>query len=351
MKLCKLEELKVGDRLARAVLASDYQVLLASRTILTKEYIDKLVEFKVEEVYVFDDNLTIDKETVMVARQEVGSAYHQKVKNIMEKHVYSRTKKLQELAVTADEIIMNVLEEDDVVGHVYEIRERSADIYEHSISICVLAVLVALQMRMDKQTIHDISIACLLHDIGLRYMFFDYTSRHLTEYNAVELAEYYKHPIYGYTSLQGESWITNNGKLIILHHHEHIDGSGFPLKMKESPLAAQIVTICDAFDEMICGIAQEPKKTHEATAHLRKYRGTKYNEMIVNILLEFLASYPIGTIVVTSDLGTGIVIGQNRGYPDRPIIRLIKDNNGDVISGDEVVDMKKSDSYIKNVLE
>ena len=352
MKLCRLSELKEGDRLARAVLGFDYQVLLSGKTVLTADYIEKLADLGINEVYVYDGDVCLDAATELLVKHEVSTLFHEKVKNIMEKHVYSRNSKLQELANAAEEIVVNVMEEIDVVDHMYEIRERGADLYEHSISLCTLATLVSLKLRLDRKTIRDVSIACLLHDIGLRYMSFECSSRSVDEYNPVEAAEYYKHPIYGYTSLKDEKWISDIGKSIILYHHEHIDGSGFPLKMKESPLEAQIVAVCDAFDEMVCGICQKRLKVHEAIDSLRKHRGVRYNEIIVNILLEYLATYPLGTIVVTNAGETGMVIRQNRGYSDRPALRIIKDGQGNALDEEVILDLKKArEFYITDVLD
>ena len=62
-------------------------------------------------------------------------------------------------------------------------------------------------------------------------------------------------------------------KKIILYHHERLDGSGFPLKLKEAeiPFSCQIVVVCDAFDEMICGIAQRRSKVYEAVEYLKSF--------------------------------------------------------------------------------
>jgi HD-GYP domain-containing protein (c-di-GMP phosphodiesterase class II) len=257
----------------------------------------------------------------------------------MEKHIYAQNKELQKLDQTANEIISNILEESDVVDRIFDIKERSSDIYEHSISTCTLATLVSLKLRLDKKMVHDISVACLLHDIGLRYLSFDFENLDYDDFNNVEAAEYSKHPIYGYTSLKDETWISETSKMIILYHHECIDGSGFPMKMKDSPFEAQIVAVCEVFDEMICGICWKRRKVHEAIAHLRSYRGKKYNETIVNILLEYLAVYPVGTYVITNFNQMGVVIRQNRGFSDRPMIKLIKDENGNMLEEQIMIDL------------
>jgi HD-GYP domain-containing protein (c-di-GMP phosphodiesterase class II) len=351
VKLCKITDLKEGDLLARAVFGYDYQILLADDTILTSDYIEKLHNMGITEVYIHENDYLVN-ESPSVIRLEMEKSFHKSVRGILEKHVHSRNQDLQKLSQTAEEIIMNILEEKDVVDRIYDIKERSSDIYEHSISTCTLATLVALKMRLDKKTIHDISVACLLHDIGLRYLNFEYDGSDFDDFSSVQKSEYYKHPIYGYTALKDEAWISEIGKYIILYHHECVDGTGFPLRMKDTPLEAQLVTVCDAFDEMISGIFQKRKKVHEAIEHLRDYRGKKYNEIIVNILLEFLAVYPMGTHVITSEEEVGIVIQQNRGYSDRPVIKIIKDKEGNPAAEQRVIDLKTDTTiYIEKVME
>jgi HD-GYP domain-containing protein (c-di-GMP phosphodiesterase class II) len=345
LKLKKLAEVKEGDLLARAVFSSDYQILLADDTILTVDYIEKLNALGITAVYVHAEGYR-NEESVSAMMDEIEELFHENVKNILERHIYARNWELRKLSQTAEEIISNILEERDVINRIYDIRERSSDIYEHSIATCTLATLVSLKLRLDKKTIHDISVACLLHDIGLRYLNFEYDGRYLSDFNAVEANDYYKHPIYGYTSLKDESWISEIGKLIILYHHENLDGSGFPMKMKDAPLEAQIVSICNTFDEMISGICREQSKVHTAIEHLRVNRGKKYNDIIVNVLLEYLAVYPVGTNVITSDNEVGVVIRQNRGFSDRPVIKIFKDKDGLQLSELRIIDLKKEPTIL-----
>lgn len=351
MKVCKVEDLVEGQKLSRAVLSYDYQVLLAEATVLTGDYIDKLKNMGITEVHIRDENYH-NIEAVSVMKQEMVKLIHKSVRNILEKHMYSRNTELQKLSKTAEEIVMNILKEKEVVDRIYDIRERSSDLYEHSISTCSLATLVALRLGLDNEKVHDISVACLLHDIGLRYLNFEYIGRTLDDFNTVEAVEYYKHPIYGYTSIKEETWISELAKSIILHHHENMDGSGFPMRIKDIPPEARIVATCDVFDEMICGICQKRLKVYEAIENLKAFCGIRYDEKVVGALLEFLAVYPVGSIVITNEGETGIVIRQNKAFSDRPIIKIIKNKEGNPLNEDRLVDMLKENTvFIEKVVE
>lgn len=348
MRLCKVENLAGTEVLAKDALTMEYKILLAAGTQLKPEYIEKLKELNILEVYVKEE--APDTKQVVILKEDVEAGFRSKVKSILEKHTYSHNEKLMELAQTADTIITNILEEEEVVEKIYDIKERSSDIYEHSISLCSLATLVALKMGLSQETVHDIGVSSLLHDLGLRYLSIPYENQNPDELSEMEYAEYKKHPIYGYTTLRDENWISEAGKNMILYHHERLDGSGYPLKTTNSTEECCIIQICDAFDEMICGIGCERSKVFEAVRYLRNNRDIKFNGKIVDILLEFTAVYPAGTVVKTNKGETGIVLYQNKQFPDRPVIRITQDRNGTAV--DMVKDLTEfNDLYIDSVVE
>lgn len=350
MKLCKVTDLKGGEVLAKTVMTSDFKILLSDGIELRPEYIDKIKELGITEVYI-TENVLHEKE-VLLLKSNLERTFHDKVKNIMEKHVYRQSRELMELSQTADSIISNILEEDEIVEQIFDIRERSSDIYEHSVNICSLAVLVALKMKLEKDIAHDIAVGCLLHDLGLRYLEIPYTNQNMDELSKTELVEYKKHPVYGYAAVEKETWISNLSKKIILSHHESMDGSGFPLKLKEVPYEVKIVSVCDTFDEMICGIGCERQKVYQAVEYLKAFKGVKFDTGIVDTFLGFTAVYPVGSKVLLSNNYIGKVVSQNREFPDRPVIQVVRDDQGDVVTTIFLIDLIKSNNiFIEKVLE
>lgn len=337
MRLCKVEDLTGKEILARSVMTLQYQVLLSEGTPLREEYIDKLKQLDIKEVYIEDEHL--DTRSVVILREEIEESVKSKVKDILEKHTYSHNETLVELCQTADRIITNILKENEVVEKIYDIKERSSDIYEHSISICSLSTIVALKMGLSPEKVHDIGVSCLLHDIGLRYLTIKYENQDLEQLSGPEYTEYKKHPVYGYSALRNERWISEASKNMILYHHERLDGSGYPLRASEIPLECRIIQVCDAFDEMICGIGCKRTKVYEAIEYLKVYKDIKFDGNIVDIFLEFTAVYPAGSKVKTNEGEIGIVLYQNQHFPDRPVIRIVSDR------------MHKEVNIIKDLLE
>jgi HD-GYP domain-containing protein (c-di-GMP phosphodiesterase class II) len=327
MKLARVDTLTGEEHLAKPVVMGISQMLLYEGTLLKKEYIERLVDLGIEEVYIMDENAD-DEKLNEILKEELRSTCKLKVKHVLEQHVYKDNVGLSEIGQAAEDIIEGIMEKEEVVEKVYEIKERSADIYDHCVSVCALATLTALKMNLPRKKVYDIGIGSLLHDLGLRYISINYENIPLDSLSPENLFEYKKHTVYGFSSVEKESWMSDVAKKILLFHHERIDGSGFPLKMKNISLENRIVAVCDHFDEMICGIGCERVKVQEAIEFIKMYKNVYFDGKVVDAFLDFVATYPSGTIVKTNEGETAKVVGQNEHFTDRPILCMISDKEG-----------------------
>ena len=102
-----------------------------------------------------------------------------------------------------------------------------------------------------------------------------------------------------------------------------------------------LVAICDTFDEMIKGIGYEQKKIHEVIEYLRTVAAYSFDyDMLIKVLSN-IAWFPNGSKVITNENEVGIIIKQNKGLADRPIIKIIRDSSGNELK----------DGPVKNLLE
>jgi signal transduction histidine kinase/HD-GYP domain-containing protein (c-di-GMP phosphodiesterase class II) len=79
---------------------------------------------------------------------------------------------------------------------------------------------------------------------------------------------------------------------IILSHHEHVDGGGYPrgLRGDQIPVAARILAVVDAFDSLTVGRPyREPVSDQDALAELRRASGTQFDPSVVETLAAILA--------------------------------------------------------------
>lgn len=382
MKLVTVEDLKDGDIIANDVMLEDYTVVLTKGTVIKAAYIEKLRELDIFTVYIEDaqslsetpaqeapkpkpkpaaekkpvapvpakqdanKQSKIPMEKVTVLRDEVEEQVKNKIKDILELHIYQQTEGLQQIAETAQNIMSDILEEDEVVEKVYDVRERSADIYEHSLQVCTIATLIGLKLGLTNKQVYDISVASLIHDLGLRYLVVRYEDQDINLLPAKDQEEYKKHPIYAYTAIKNETWLSENAKEIVLNHHERKDKSGYPLGNDLVSRMTQIVGVCDEFDELICGIGKARVRVHEAINNIRNYSGIWFDADIVSAFLQLIAVYPFGSKVRTNRGELGIVMRQNPHFPERPVIRIVEDKYGQAIHAELIIDLIKDTTVV-----
>ena len=288
----------------------------------------------------------ISMEKITILRDDVEEQIKNKIKDILELHIYQHTEGLEKIAETAQNIISDIIEEDEVIEKVYDVKERSADIYEHSLQVCTIATLIALKLGMTEKQVYDISVSSLIHDLGLRYLVVRYEDQDINLLPAKDQEEYKKHPIYGYTAVKNETWLSENAKGIVLNHHERKDKSGYPLGTDLLSRMTQVVGVCDEFDELICGVGKARVRVHEAINNVRNYSGIWFDSDIVDAFLQLIAVYPVGSRVKTNQGELGIVMRQNAHFPERPIIRIIKDQYGQDMRTEKIVDLIKETTVV-----
>lgn len=327
IRICKIDDVKGNEVLAKEVMTVDYKILLNSGEKIQPKQIDKLKEFGIKEICikVEDDE---QEETVTILKEQTRIRLKSKVTEILQKHTYGHNEVLREMQGVANRIIDEVISTKGIAERVFDIKERDASVYDHSLTVCVLSILTAIKLNVSKEKLYDIATGSLLHDIGLQYLPMKYENKELGEYTSVEKEDYKKHPIYGYSVLSDENWLSEISKKIVLYHHERMDGSGYPMQIRELQLETSIVQVCDSFDEMICGIGYRKLKVYEAIEFLKISKRKKFKEQVVDAFLEFVAVYPVGTTVKTNSGEVGVVLRQNKEFPDRPVIKIIKDKNG-----------------------
>lgn len=332
MRRVSVKDLKGGEILAKDVCTSSLSVLMARGTILKKDYIEKLPILNIQHVYIEDraeeaEGSNFQKNTVA---QEMLRECQNRVKSVLEHHIYKQNKELEHLCTMAEELIDTILQEKEISSYMIEMKEERNDMYTHSLHVCSLATLLAFRLGMDKSLVVDIAKGGILHDIGLRYLTVPYENCEVQKLSAQEQGEYKKHAANGYKSLNQEDWLTERAKEIVLMHHEYVDGSGYPLRLTGDriPDAVKVISICDAFDELISGIGHCHRKMQEAVEFLKYNAGRLFDKRYTEVFLRMIVYYPVGTIVKLSTGEMAKVIRQNPEFNERPVLELLCDADG-----------------------
>ena len=162
---------------------------------------------------------------------------------------------------------------------------------EHQQRVAELARLVGEKMGLEKHRLQGLYIGGLLHDIGK----VSTPEGILTKPGKLSNEEWAlirAHPRQGYEILNGATFpwpITE----MTLHHHERLDGSGYPdgISGDELSLEIRILGVCDVVEAMSSDRPYRPTRSgEEVLEELRNGRGTKYDAGVVDIILQIIES-------------------------------------------------------------
>ncbi|WP_406454612.1 HD-GYP domain-containing protein [Streptomyces sp. NBC_00876] len=193
----------------------------------------------------------------------------------------------------------------------------------HSERVGRASVLIARELGMAQDRVEVLRFAGILHDVGklgvpTRVLRKDGP---LTpeERRVIEL-----HPEYGHEIVRGIGFL-GEARAAILHHHERLDGSGYPygLSGRRIPEFARVVAVADAFDAMTSTRSYRPgRPVPAAVAELKRCAGTQFDPQMVRALARGLERHGWSgatTAVTADDARVPLPRGEGAGALQRPV--------------------------------
>lgn len=197
---------------------------------------------------------------------------------------------------------------EDLVDHLYESEtphltlvgsgETDISVTQHGISVAVISMLIAHTLSLTKSEVRDIALGSLFHDIG-KLKVPETIRRKRGELTDHESNFLKMHPNFGYDILNRTGLFPEAMLDIVLHHHEFIDGSGFPNHLTEAKIlqTTQIVSLANSYEILL----HQHQSPQIALAILFKTQSSKHSNNLISVLVKILGIYPPGTIVRLTD--------------------------------------------------
>src|ERR1700751_3693486 len=152
----------------------------------------------------------------------------------------------------------------------------------HSTRLAEWAIRVARKLNIPEEHMYQVEVAALLHDIG-KIGVPDAILKKQGPLTSEERAVINRHSEYSWSILRLLPGL-EEASLYTLHHHENVDGTGYPAGLKEAdiPLVSRIVSVIDAYDAMVSNRCYRKGLEHkEAILRLVKSSGTQFDPAVV----------------------------------------------------------------------
>jgi HD-GYP domain-containing protein (c-di-GMP phosphodiesterase class II) len=176
----------------------------------------------------------------------------------------------------------------------------------HSTRLAEWGVRVARELGVGQECLRDIEVAALLHDIG-KMGIPDSVLKSPNKLTDDEWTLMQKHPEYGWAIVRLFPEF-ERASLFVLHHHERVDGKGYPARLSgaEIPIGARIVCVIDAFDAMTSNRSyRQGLAFEEAIRRLEESSGAQFDPAVVECFVR-IASEERGAVFAAT--GTGVAV-------------------------------------------
>ena len=201
----------------------------------------------------------------------------------------------------------------------------------HTMRTTVLAIVIALQLKMPLSKMIELGITCILHEIGMLRL---PPSVYMTEKKLTpgERGQIFKHPLLGY-QIAKELEFPLPVQLGILEHHEKENGTGYPRKLSSEKISinAKIIAVACSYEAITASRLYKGERTEfEAMVEILKNNEKQYDDTVIRALLYSVSLFPIGAYVYLSNKKVAVVVDTNPDSPKYPIVQSLteKDEQG-----------------------
>jgi len=249
----------------------------------------------------------------------------------------------EEARPIVEEISASVLRNPGALIGLARLKDKDDYTYMHSVAVCALMVSLARRLGLGDEQVREAGMAGLLHDVGKMMIPLEILNKpgKLTdaEFDLVK-----SHPVEGHKMLLEGNSISDITLDVCLHHHEKVDGKGYPDRQtnEQISLYAKMGAVCDVYDAIT---SERPyKKGWEPAESIRKmaeWSAGNYDPAIFQAFVKSIGIYPVGSLVRLESNRLAVIIEQSEKSLLTPKVKVffsIK-SNGRIVP--EILDLSK----------
>jgi len=332
----KVKNISIYDLKPNMILSE--ALVLNGLTLVTKEVplnnsmIKKILEFypsNTISIYLTEEEamasaLQCSRQQVLIQTENTLSEFSNIIDNFLSKIEGNSEPDLTEIRTMSKEILDSFSDYGSILKSITNSRNIDEYLMRHWVNVALLSSMLGTWLNFSRQDLTRLTYAAFLHDVGKTKVNPNILNKS-SKLTKSEFEEAKKHSIYSYELVKSIPYLDNSVSLGVLMHHERLDGSGYPLGLKEDKIStfAKIIGITDIFDAMtsdrIYSKRQNPFKVLEIMQH--DCMGLlDYNYL--STFIKQMANYYTGEMVKLSDGSVGKIVKIDLNNISRPLISI-----------------------------
>ncbi|HEY7168129.1 MAG TPA: HD-GYP domain-containing protein [Candidatus Binatia bacterium] len=267
------------------------------------------------------------KEEIVKARVLLADSKHQ-TQILMDAVKLGKQIDMDQVEKIVERMTESVLNNSDALISLARIKSKDEYTYLHSLAVAALCISFGEELELGDQKVRSLGIGGLLHDIGKVRVPGEILNKPgpLTEREFDLMKEHVK---YGDCILRQSTKIEEDAISVTVHHHERLDGTGYPeaLKGDDISIFGQIAAIVDIYDALTSERCyKNAMAPTDAMRRLFEWSDRYLNRGLVERFIAHMGIYPIGTTVRLQSGIIGVVVDHGERGLLYPIVRALYDS-------------------------
>lgn len=282
------------------------------------------------------------REEVARARRLHGEA-NKIVRSMLEDIRLGQQIQVERLEPLVENMVDSIFRHQDALLPLAHLKTHDDYTFEHSVSVCALMVAFARGMKLPRETVKELALGALLHDVG-KACVPDEILNKPGKLNDDEFERIKSHVDEGVHLLRTMPGLGEVSMQVISQHHERFDGTGYPHAMsgKQISLHGQMAAIVDVYDAISSErVYHRGMSPTQALKKLLEWSSHHFDPQLVQSFIRAIGIYPAGTLVRLESKRMGVVTEQNEGNLLEPVVRVFYHAGQSHYVPPEIVDLSK----------